>query len=781
MPSGASSTRRSAHPQEAAIGQQTGEPAIAAFQAIVAAELPDQQVRRQICGRIVQDDRFAVGRDIEGWSAEARGSELALPDRAPVARPRRQPAVRGVDRDHAGGGDRRLGNELLLVAEGHAAEHPAVEVQHEESGAVRHGPQQAIVEQQRGGKCGVLRPGRESHGPADAIPRLIEHLELSIGGQHADLAPAGRDEQPWRRRGDGGAGSRRLVLPEPKGIAAFAAVEPPDLQPAVGVQCRNLRAPGNCACGDGQTEIAERALEPPTIAVEQHQPFGGGNGNAAAVCTCCNAPGTGRRGIVLAKAAVRVEEAHAICEEGHKAPPAGQGSEIERLVVGVDGVRAAEPAGDDGQDVHPVRSRINDAQGLAVVGKDVAPDVRSLNVRLHQPHAAWSDHTEVTADAGECQKLLVGRKGRRALDVVRRADLAGGGRLAERDRGAIGPAIGREEAQRSGKAQGEVAAGRRHADAPDGLGKGREQVRLTAVQRPTLEPAVVAARDEVRLVEPCHRGEMTGQGARERDAASGARADKMHFEPPILVRSRQQQHIGVAGAEGEEGNAGGVEDGQAGLRTSGRDARQDGKHARRQSPHATQPITRAEHPPLLLPTASASLGGSEGGDKSASSGNLSIVEPGESRNGIGPDLAQQRREVIMETLAGHQSVAEGYRDQKGLDDRPVRRGEAEETADMAAVPCRFGEVAVIVGPVAALAWAALDLDIEGGPPLPIVGGGACPAVPGLAGGEVVETAFGVKSGQRGLEVMGVLGRELATEQVSKGLVHGAVSSVFEFG
>ena len=87
---------------------------------------------------------------------------------------------------------------------------------------------------------------------------------------------------------------------------------------------------------------------------------------------------------------------------------------------------------------------------------------------------------------------------------------------------------------------------------------------------------------------------------------------------------------------------------------------------------------------------------------------------------------------------------------KGMIDGPLGRREAEEGADMAATPGRLADVAVVVGPGGDLARLALYRDVEGGPPLPVVRGGAVAAVPDLAGGVVLEAALGVQRGERRL-------------------------------
>jgi hypothetical protein len=79
-----------------------------------------------------------------------------------------------------------------------------------------------------------------------------------------------------------------------------------------------------------------------------------------------------------------------------------------------------------------------------------------------------------------------------------------------------------------------------------------------------------------------------------------------------------------------------------------------------------------------------------------------------------------------------------------------------------------------------LAGRALYLDIEGGPPLPIVCGGAVQAMPGLAGREIVEMAIRVKGGEGGVEVLPVLGHEMTAGKFGKLRVHGIPPIMLEY-
>jgi len=98
---------------------------------------------------------------------------------------------------------------------------------------------------------------------------------------------------------------------------------------------------------------------------------------------------------------------------------------------------------------------------------------------------------------------------------------------------------------------------------------------------------------------------------------------------------------------------------------------------------------------------------------------------------------------------------------------------------MAAMPGHLGHVAAALEPAAALAGAALHRDVEGGPPLAIVRRGALVAMPDLAGGEVLEHAFGVEGGQRAGQVLAVLGREMAADEGGELLVHGRSPAIFD--
>jgi hypothetical protein len=91
---------------------------------------------------------------------------------------------------------------------------------------------------------------------------------------------------------------------------------------------------------------------------------------------------------------------------------------------------------------------------------------------------------------------------------------------------------------------------------------------------------------------------------------------------------------------------------------------------------------------------------------------------------------------------------------------------------MAAVPGRLGNVEAIGRPVGTLVGPALYLDVKRGPPLLVVRGHSVVAVPGPAGREIVEAALGVQGGERAGQVLGVLGLQMAADQVGEGFVHG---------
>ena len=79
-------------------------------------------------------------------------------------------------------------------------------------------------------------------------------------------------------------------------------------------------------------------------------------------------------------------------------------------------------------------------------------------------------------------------------------------------------------------------------------------------------------------------------------------------------------------------------------------------------------------------------------------GRRAMLQPGQRRDRLGADLAQQRGEVVVEALAQHQPVLEGEDDDERLHDGAAGGRDAEEGADMPAVPGRLGDVAVVVGP-----------------------------------------------------------------------------------
>ena len=56
---------------------------------------------------------------------------------------------------------------------------------------------------------------------------------------------------------------------------------------------------------------------------------------------------------------------------------------------------------------------------------------------------------------------------------------------------------------------------------------------------------------------------------------------------------------------------------------------------------------------------------------------------------------------------------------------------------------------------------------------------AVAAVPYLAGGMVLEAAFGVQRGQRCFQVLGVLGLDVAAHEGGELFVHGGISSIFD--
>src|SRR6266446_1898902 len=106
---------------------------------------------------------------------------------------------------------------------------------------------------------------------------------------------------------------------------------------------------------------------------------------------------------------------------------------------------------------------------------------------------------------------------------------------------------------------------------------------------------------------------------------------------------------------------------------------------------------------------------------------------------------------------------------------------AEEAADVTAMPGRLADIDVVGGGVGPLVLAAPHLDVEGRPPLPIVGGRTFVAEPALAGGEVVELELRMERGERAFEVVGVLGLEMAADQGQQVGVHGEGSrATFEF-
>ena len=139
-------------------------------------------------------------------------------------------------------------------------------------------------------------------------------------------------------------------------------------------------------------------------------------------------------------------------------------------------------------------------------------------------------------------------------------------------------------------------------------------------------------------------------------------------------------------------------------------------------------------------------------------------QPGQLRDRVGADLAEERCEIVVEALARHQAVAKGQDDDERLDDLATARYEPEEGADMPAMPGRFGDVELVRSDVGALARPAPYLDIERAPPLPVVRGGAVVALPALTGCEVLEPALGMECRKGAGQVVCVLRLEVAADE-----------------
>ena len=147
-------------------------------------------------------------------------------------------------------------------------------------------------------------------------------------------------------------------------------------------------------------------------------------------------------------------------------------------------------------------------------------------------------------------------------------------------------------------------------------------------------------------------------------------------------------------------------------------------------------------------------------------------QPAERGDRVGADLAQQRGEVVVEALARHQPVAECQDHHEGLHEGAAARRHTEERPDMLAVPGRFGNVEFVGGDIGPLAGAAADLDVEGVPPLPVMIGRTGVAAPALAGREVLERALGMERRQRAVEIVGILGLEVAADEACEVGIHG---------
>src|SRR6185437_17169624 len=96
------------------------------------------------------------------------------------------------------------------------------------------------------------------------------------------------------------------------------------------------------------------------------------------------------------------------------------------------------------------------------------------------------------------------------------------------------------------------------ADADNRLPEGDEHAWLATFDWPVLKLAVFAAGDDMRGVKPRHRGKCPGQGPDELGVTAVGQSNEVGLQPTVSVRSRKQQRVGCAGAEGKKCDAGWV-------------------------------------------------------------------------------------------------------------------------------------------------------------------------------------------------------------------------------
>ena len=121
----------------------------------------------------------------------------------------------------------------------------------------------------------------------------------------------------------------------------------------------------------------------------------------------------------------------------------------------------------------------------------------------------------------------------------------------------------------------------------------------------------------------------------------------------------------------------------------------------------------------------------------------------------------------MKSFAHHETVPEAEDNDERLNDCAAGRLDAEEASDVPSMPGRLGHADIAGGPGRDLARLALYLDIEGSPPLPVMGGGAFVTMPCLTGREIVEAAFRMKGGQGRGEVLLVLCHQMAVGEIGE--------------
>jgi hypothetical protein len=133
------------------------------------------------------------------------------------------------------------------------------------------------------------------------------------------------------------------------------------------------------------------------------------------------------------------------------------------------------------------------------------------------------------------------------------------------------------------------------------------------------------------------------------------------------------------------------------------------------------------------------------------------------------NLSEQGGKIVVETLAGHQAVAERYDDRERQVDGPARRRAIEKPATVDPLIPRLGDhEGALFRPVAPL---APYLEIEGIPPEPIISfRSGVPAI-GFPQRQILEQAVVMEFRERLLHSVPLLGRQMPIDDGFRRLVH----------